>query len=234
MRKLGAAELAKTLLATGAALGAVTLSACGGESEDATPPRHIECLSNDLAGRSLQRTMEVPGENFTVTASYSTDYNVNQWKITDSKTLDIKLEVTPTNSETLPTVLVENLHADAAIYAPGKQGINGLKQDTFDDHLHAGDQPGFLVSPEHPYTEEFVIEGYSETLLNAWGSMYSGYGAFSAEEKRLTEKELLEQGAKGEKFNLVVDLLMKNATETYFHKEVVDDEFVVPLPGFKC
>lgn len=215
-----------------AAMGAV---ACGQEEDDVVTDRDkkTDCLKNDLNGRNLEHTLDVPGEAFKIKASYSTDYDVNSWRITDTKAIDIKLEVVPEGDKT-PSLMLENLHADASIKAK-KAAINGLPTDNFDDRLHVGTQPGFQISPEHPYRERFLISGFSETLTSGWGFVVGSYGSLEIEEKRLTEKNLIKQGAYGQQIAIVADILIKESFDNpEFYKTVVADDFIVPLKGHKC
>lgn len=232
--------LRPVLAATALMIGAIGLAGCSGSENDAASQhdKQSACMKNGLEGRSLSQVLAVPGEDFKLKATYSTKYDVDSWKITDTKTLDIQLEIEPDKptDETPadePIVLIENLHADATVKSH-RSATNSMPADSFDDHLHAGDQPGFLISTEHPYREQFVIGGFSETLTSAWGSYVNGYGSWEEEEKRLTEQNLRDNGAYGEELSIVADVLVRDPSEQYFHKDVVTNSFIVPLAGQKC
>lgn len=234
----GAVDALKNPLAilTAAALGAGALTAAGcGQEDNAVSPhdKTRECLKSGINGQELVHVLPVPGENFSIKATYSTDYDTASWKITDTKTLDIKEELVPAPDAKAPEVLVEHLHVDASVKAK-KSGVNGLQQDSMDDHLHTGTQAGFLITPDYPYTEKFVIQGYSENLTSGWGFMVGGYGSLDIEEKRLTEGNLRDQGAIGTEIQMVTDLLMKNDKDAAYHKTVIGDDFIVPLKGYGC
>lgn len=232
--------LRPVLAATAIMLGTLGIAGCSGSEGDAASKHDQQsaCMKNGLEGRSLSQVLDVPGEDFSIRATYSTDYDVDSWKITDTKTLDIALEFVPGKPEgeipkPEPIALIENLHADATVKSH-RSATNGMPADSFDDHLHAGDQPGFLLSAQHPYREQFVIGGFSETLTSAWGSYVNGYGSWEEQEKRLTEQNLRDNGAYGEEVSLVADVLVRDPNDQYFHKTVIDDSFIVPLAGQKC
>lgn len=71
-------------------------------------------------------------------------------------------------------------------------------QDSMDDSIHGGEQPGFLTTRDHPYEEVFAIEGYSQTLISGWGYACDGYGWADVDERRLTEGNLKRGGVYGE------------------------------------
>jgi len=163
-----------------------------------------------------------------IRTSYWSDYGNGTWKITDNKNLWIKLEVIEQPSNW--TILVEHMHADCTIEATS-QTVDGILQDVMDDKMHTGTQEGFYVSPKYPYIECFSVEGYSKWLIDAWMFIFSGYGAGGATEERLTEKNLRDEGAVGSEFTIIYDVLIKAENESYFHKEIIRDNFIVYYNG---
>src|SRR5688572_10702888 len=108
------------------ALGFVAAGCGASDEEEPTPhDRTIKCLTNDFEGRHAQDTLEVPGEEFTIRVRYSTNYNAESWKITDTKAINIELGIDHGDDKKPPEVLVENLHADASVKL-SKQRTNGL------------------------------------------------------------------------------------------------------------
>lgn len=207
------------------------ISACSDDDEKAaeTPvERDLDRLTSDLDDGTLLQTNEIPGEDVVLEMSYSTDYDVESWRITDSKTLRFSARL----ASEVPagfTVLIEHVHVDVNLDAR-KAGIDGLPQDSMDDGLHTGTDPGFYVTAAYPYEEVFSIEGFSETLISGWGHAISGSGTSEISEDRLTENNLREHGkVQGNKFTFIYDVLIRTTPDEPFHKRVVVDEFIVPV-----
>ncbi len=214
-------------------LFAMIVSAC--QPEPAPTSKEYEVLNNDLAEGRLTVDHYIPGENFKFVTSYSTAYNAAEWHITDSKTLNMEAWIEPIDSRTpiTATILVEHVHIDATITSEYAL-MNGVLQDTMDDKLHVGNQPGFLISEEYPYENIFVIEGLTQYLIDGWGYYNGSYGYSSIEQVRLTEANLINHGGvNGNKFSIVYDILVKYEGDEYFHTRSVIDEFVVPVSGPK-
>lgn len=157
-----------------------------------------------------------------IRTTYSTTYGAEFWKITDNKDLLLFLEVVNQPSDVI--VYVEHMHADVTIHAYEEQ-LDGLLQDTMDDKLHAGDQPGFWVDPVHRYEEIFAVEGYSKWLIEGWMWFYSGWGSGKTDERRLTEENIIKAGAVGSQITVVYDILIEK--DGRFSKEVFKDEIYV-------
>ncbi len=199
--------------------------------EAAPTSKEYEVLDNDLAEGSLSVDHYIPGEQLVFTTRYSTSYDATEWHITDSKALNISATIFPiSDSEAYTaTVLIDNVHIDATITSRYAL-MNGVLQDTMDDHLHTGDQAGFLISPEYNYENIFVIEGYTEYLIEGWAYYNGSYGYADLAQTRLTEDNLVNRGGvNGNKFSIVYDLLIKYEGEEYFHTRSVIDEFIVPV-----
>lgn len=157
-----------------------------------------------------------------IRTTYSTTYGAEFWKITDNKDLLLFLEIV--NQPVDVIVYVEHMHADVTIHAYEEQ-LDGLLQDTMDDKLHAGDQPGFWVDPYHRYEEIFAVEGYSKWLIEGWMWFYSGWGSGKTDERRLTEENIIKAGAVGSQITVVYDILIEK--DGRFSKEVFKDEIYV-------
>lgn len=220
MRKIVAALLA----------GFLILGACSDpERSEPTPvEKDLGRLSADLDDGVLVQDNTIPGEKVVLKMEYRTDYDVKSWRVTDSKTLAFSAHLA-SEPPVGTTVLIEHVHVDAALDAR-LGGFDGLPQDSMDDSLHTGNDPGFLVTAQYPYEDIFAIEGYSETLISGWNFNVSGTGQGEIEEKRLTEKNLREQGkVEANKFTFIYDVLIRYAPDEPFHKRVIVDEFLVPL-----
>lgn len=218
-----------TAIALTAALAVAATSAC---SEEQAPSNAIDAnlpkLTGNL-GNGLVRTVQLPGEQFTVQTTYTTPYR-GSWNITDTKSLRLAL-VLNGNVPDGTTVYVEHFHADDSLMST-LAGFNGMAQDSMDDEMHSGNEPGFIVTQTHAYQAVFSIEGYSQTLISGWNFQTSGSGAGEVSESRLTEKNLRDKktgGVTGNKFTFVYDLLVKYKGDAGFHKVSVEDSFAVPV-----
>lgn len=196
---------------------------CSGDDDDAGPNRDLQSITDNSPEVSFEHTI---AEGITLTTRYHTDYDVKQWRITDTKTLWFEVEVKEASETT--TILIENVHADVALQST-KQGLDGLPQDTMDDRLHVGAQPGFLITSAYNYSDVFSIEGFSDTLISGWGFATGGTGSTEINEERLTENNLVKNGVYGNKFTFVYDVLIQDPASGLFYKVVFYDEFALDV-----
>lgn len=185
--------------------------------------KNLEVLDN-MNENSLSFTKELEGIEFSTEYSAG-NYDIGKWLITDSKTLNMNLNIKnlPEGSE----VFVEHVHADVSIASRDAQ-LNGMPQDSMDDSYHAYGQDGFHVTMQYPYKEVFAIEGYSDTLINGWSWYCGSYGRGTISTERLTEKTLVKEGLTfGNKIQVIYNLNIRHAGETYFHTNVIKDEFYI-------
>jgi len=186
----------------------------------------VRATPSSAAGLLLHHSLE--NGTISIDTFYNTDYTNGSWRITDNKNVNIVLRVEAQPNDTV--ILVEHMHADCVIFSNNSLTVNGLSQDTMDDSVH-GEQPGFYVSTTYPYNCVFGIEGYSKFLIDGWMFMFGGYGAGGVTQERLTEDNLVREGAQGSEFMIIFDLLIKPANETYFHTISFMDDFVVYFNG---
>lgn len=208
-------------------LGVALLAGCGGNHKPVKKTTHpLRVLRNDLKGGNLTTKHRLTGDPVVVKSVYSTDYDTSAWKITDSKTLHF--EISPISLPAGTELLLEHVHADVGLSAT-RQALNGMPQDSMDAALHAGTQDGIEITPDHPYRNDFSIEGYSQTLTSGWGFMVGGYGALDVQEDRLTESNLRDKGVNGNKIVFVYVLLVRNKGEELWHENEFKDEFIVKV-----
>jgi hypothetical protein len=175
IRRLAVAAAALLALALVALLAlAVSAGSDGGHHKEAVNTHPIRVLRNDLKGGNLTTKHQLAGDPAVIKTIYSTDYDTLAWKITDSKTLHF--EIFPVNVPPGTQMLLEHVHADVGLSAT-RQALNGMPQDSMEAALHAGTQDGIEITPDHPYRNDFSIEGYSQTLTSGWGFMVGGYGS---------------------------------------------------------
>jgi len=214
----------------------MTLAGCPTDEEDPTTKREL-ALPNILedgnqAFRHDSTQVEGLPEGVVLVSTYTTDYEAEDWRITDTKSLNIG--VTAEMSPTAPyDIFVESLHADVVLMSK-KPATDGLNQDTMDDSLHSGTQPGFYITG-HPYTEQFIIEGRNQSFLEGYMNIWDGYGYGALEDHRPRECEFRGDGrVKGNKFHIVINVVIVPRDEPFGYKVSFADEFQIPVSKMSC
>lgn len=216
-------RVATAILAT---LMAFSLMSC---SADETVPKETNIDSLGLMkGTTLTQELDVPGEPFKLVLLYDTGrYDFSNWRITSNKYLNMSATVTGVPEGTV--VLVDHMHVDISLQSTKAQ-LDGMLQDSMDNEYNGTSQDGYYITDQYSYSNKFVIEGYSQTLIEGWGFVNGSYGTQSINEKRLTEKNLVvEGGVYGNKVQAEYKLLIKNEGEEYFHNASVVSEFSIPI-----
>ena len=176
-----------------------------------------------MTGSTLQGTHEIEGIQFETT--YTTEeYDLGQWRITDSKSLTVTAEVT--NVPEGATILLENVHVDVVVKSEN-QAIDNLVQDESDDFYHGTSQDGILITEEYGYQKKFNIEAYSKNLIERWRFVCtSGF----VTQSKLTEEHLVKHGSiYANEIQIVYDVLIKYANEEFYHRVSLVDEFLIPV-----
>ena len=203
----------------------VTLCLTGCGEETVPKEKELQTL-NPVNGNTLEKEHEIEGFKFITT--YNTgDYDLNRWRVTDSKVINMTAQVTEAPEGA--TVLIEHVHVDMSLKSTNPQ-FDGLSQDNMDDSYHGTSQDGFFVSDTYQYQNKFAIEGFSKDLIDGWTFICGSYGSGSIEEERLTEKNLVEEGkVYANKMQIVYDVLIKYADEDFYHVVSILDEFLIPV-----
>ena len=200
--------------------------------EEETVPKTEDLASlTPMNGSSLE--LEDPVENdMKLVVSYDTgNYNLHNWRITDSK--GIKISATLENIPEGAEILMEHSHIDISLKSTHPQ-LDGLSQDYMDNSYHGTSQDGFLISDIYPYECDFSIEGFSKDIIDGWGVVCGEYGTMSISEKRLTEKNLIEYGkVYANKVQVVYSLIIKYEGEEKYHKKDIRQEFIIPVSSLK-
>lgn len=211
------------LLIVTLALMLFPLTGCGPERV----PVEKDLDSLELAeGTKLEQSHDIEGIHFVNT--YDTGrYDLGTWRITDSKTLS--MEVSASNIPEGTQVMIEHMHATVSLKAELAQ-VDGMKQAEMDDSFHGTSQDGFIITEKYPYKNIFAIDGYSQTLLEGWGYYTGDYGSCSVDEKRLTEKNLINSHeVYANKIQIVYDVMIKNKDDEGWHTVPMIDEFLVKV-----
>jgi len=98
---------------------------------------------------SATQTLDIDGEDFGLVCTYNTAaYPLKDWRVTDNKTLSMTV-----NTINLPDgykVHIEHVHADIVLKSTTPQ-IDGITQDSMDDHDHRIPSAGFPINDTMKY-----------------------------------------------------------------------------------
>lgn len=202
----------------------VGLTGCMMEEAEIIPIDNKLVRMEPLKGSTITFDHQVGGQ--TITTAYDLgEYRMEDWRITDSKS--IHMEVTVKEGDPGVELLVEHVHADVAIKSTDPQ-LNGMTQDSMDNAYHGTSQDGFFINNTYSYSNIFAVEGFSKDIIDGWGFYCGDYGASGISSKRLTEKTLLEAGSYGSQLSVVYNFLVKNPGDTKYHVESVEDRIIIP------
>ena len=195
------------------------------------PQEEYDVVSTDNGvgnfSSGLRQDLEVPGQNFKLVTEYSCDdVSKREWRITSDKFLYLQVytEGLPSDTE----VYIDNVHIDTSIKS--KYAIvDGILQDTMDDHVHSSQLVGFPISDNVSYYGVNAIEGNNEQFIKGFGYGYNGYHNSFVESKRRTENDFLEMGVYANKIQIVYDLLVKGPNDKDFSNVSVCTDFLVEV-----
>lgn len=224
IKKLKIRAVALALVATSA------LSLTGCDEKELAPAEEYDVVEQgDNLNKGLQQIIEVPGQEFKLVTEYSCDSSSKrEWRITSDKFLYIRAYTKnlPEGTE----VYIDNVHIDTSIKS--KYAIvDGILQDSMDDHVHSSQLIGFPISNNTSYYGVNAIEGCNQEFIEGTAYGYNGYYSSSVETKRRTEKEYLEMGVYANKIQIVYDLLVKGPNDKDFQNISVCTDFIVPVSG---
>ena len=94
-----------------------------------------------------------------------------------------------------------------------------------DDHVHSSALVGFGIDDDTPYIGVNAIEGSNNEFIDSVNA------AYYLHDNRYREKESFykEHNVYANKVSVVIDLLIKNPGEDFYHNVSVHDEFLVPI-----
>lgn len=212
-----------------AASSMFTLSGC--EEKEMAPEEEYDIViqdSDDSLSKGLTQTLDVPGHSFKLVTEYNCDSaSKREWRITSDKFLYYSVKTSGLSEGT--EVYIDNVHIDTSIKS--KYAVmDGILQDSMDDHVHSSQLIGFPISDTTLYYGVNAIEGCNETFIKGTYYGYSGYyGSGSVTEKRYTEKDYLYLGVYANKVQIVYDLLVKGPNDKDFSNISVATDFLVPI-----
>lgn len=217
-------------LLLGANFALFGLSGCSIQKE-AAPNEEYDIVGeetiddNGITTKGLEQQLVVPGENFKLISKFRCDDDAKrQWRITSDKYLYIDVYTEGLSDET--QVYIDNIHIDTSIKST-YACVDGILQDSMDDHIHNSQMIGFLINDTTHYYGVDAIEGCNEDFIKGTFYGYNGYSSGTITERRYTESDYRELGVYANKFQVVFDLLVKNPGEKDFHNVSVSTDFIV-------
>ena len=164
-------------------------------------------VEEDSIFNGVEQTLDVKGEKFKLQIDYSTPEET--WKITDTK--ELHMEINTLNLPSNKEVYIDNIHTDTSIVS-SKEKLNGILQDTMDDHIHNSQMMGFPISDTNSYYGINEIEGQNDQFIKGFCIAGLGY----ATQKRLEESDYLSNGVWANRTDSIIDLIIvdKNTGET--------------------
>lgn len=186
-----------------------------------------EGQNEDGFSAGLTQELEVPEENFKLVTEYSCDpTSEREWRVTSDKFLYLKVYTEGLTTDT--QVYIDNIHVDTSIKSK-YAAVDGIIQDSWDDHVHSSQMIGFPVGNDINYFGVMAIEGMNETFIQGTIYGYKGYSNGTITEKRFTESDYVTLGVWASKFQIVYDLLVKGPNDYDFRNISVSTDFVVPI-----
>ena len=134
---------------------------------DADRNRRDTTVANDLATNSAHHSLPVPGEQFSLTVDYWTDYAASAWQTLQPKKINLSVHLTPAATITgdAPEVLIGSFSAVTTLLA-AMPGLDGLPIAVTEQEPNA--LPGYLINVNYPYDNVVSIEGFDPTLIDRW------------------------------------------------------------------
>jgi hypothetical protein len=193
-----------------------------------------QCVPNEAVYSQTPQFIEIPYqfEGVLLNTQYSLPTNLDEWRITSNKAINMSIECTANPSNAI--ILIEHMHADIFIESHSSH-FDDLLQDSMDDSFH-GDQGGFLVSTLYDYQEIFSIEGNSPSFKESISQailIYNHYsGITETSEYKYSEEDLRDDfRVYGQTIYIIYDILIKYTGEDYFHKYIIADNIFINLEG---
>lgn len=216
-----------------AASSMLTLSGC--ISDELAPQEVYDVIStennDDSLSGGLKQVLDIPGRDFKLVTLYSCDdSSKREWRITSDKflSLEVYTQGLPENTE----VYIDNVHIDTSIKS--KYAVmDGILQDSMDDHVHSSQLIGFPISENQSYYGVNAIEGSNEEFIQNTVYGYNGYYSSSNSSIRYTESIYMELGVYANKIQIVYDLLIKGPNDKDYSNVSVSTEFIVLVTNAK-
>ena len=173
-----------------AAISTFTLTGCEPELAPKEEYDTISQTSDDSnLSNGLVQKIDVPNNDFKLITEYSCDDDSKRkWRITSDKFLYIKAYTEGLDDDTV--VYIDNIHIDTSIKS--KYAVmDGILQDSMDDHVHSSQMLGFPISNDIYYYGVNAIEGCNQEFIQGVTYGLNGYYSGSMTSERYTENDYI-------------------------------------------
>jgi len=208
-------QLKKVLGASMIVMSTAVLSGCESKTltEDVTEIYDV-IDSNDEDGKIVPQVASVKGEDFQLVIENSIDKEKSKnWTITSNKQILTRVYTKGLPEDT--KVWIDNIHTDTYLTSSTEE-MNGIKQDSMDDHSHTEKVWGFPVSDTVSYYGYVEIEGQDREFIEGSSYGFDGYSSGEIHQRRHSEAEFLEKGVYANEISSIYDLwVQKGDNEPY-------------------
>lgn len=158
--------------------------------------------------------VNIEGEDFKLEVKYYLDKEDSKdWHITSNKELFVEASIKGMPEDT--KIWIDNVHTDTYIIAT-TEAMNGIKQDSMDDHSHNTEILGFPISDTVKYHGIIEIEGQDKDFIQGSSYGFNGYSNGTINQRRYSESEYLEKTVYANEIISVFDLwVQKGENEPY-------------------
>lgn len=175
--------------------------------------------------RILPQVLDVPGEDFKLIIEYSLDENTSKkWTITDNKKIFTRVYTEGLADDV--KVWIDNVHTDTSIVST-RETMNGILQDTMDDHIHNSLMYGFPISDTTSYYAVNEIEGQNDSFISGSFFGFNGYASGIIDERRYTEEDYLGAGVYANKISSSYGILIQKGDAEPYGVDVSSDIVVL-------
>lgn len=156
-------------------------------------------------------TIKVPGEKFNIEAEYTCiELGDKYWRITSDKKIQMKVCTKDLPEDT--KVWIDNVHIDTTTVATKKE-MDGITQDSMDDHIHNSNMMGFPISNDINYYGINCIEGQNESFIHGTCLGINGINHTELNEKRYLESDYLSRGVYANHMSIIYGLLIQGPND---------------------
>lgn len=207
-------------------------SLCGCDETELAPEEEYDIVIQTQNGDNslsmgLTQTLDVPGQEFKLITEYACDdTSKREWRVTSDKFLYFNVHTEGLSNDI--EVYIDNIHIDTSIKSK-YASVDGIIQDSMDDHVHSSRLIGFPISDTTMYYGVNAIEGCNQDFITGTFYGYNGYNNGEVLQKRYTESDYIELGVYANKIQIVYDLLVKGKNDKSFYNVSVSTDFLVPI-----
>ena len=197
-----------TIILTGGMV--ITMSSCS--TVELAPENKLDFLKTDVSdfdaeelSRGIEDVKEVDGEDFQLVVNYMAGDKA--WHVNANKKLYFSIKTKGLSDDL--EVYIDNVHMDTYIIS-STAGLNGINQDTMDDHIHTSLIYGFPINDERSYFGINSIDGENEQFIKGYSYGCQYYSTGTILQQRRLESDYLKDGVYANEIDAVIDFLIIN------------------------